>query len=360
MIKVAFAKVMEARRGYFNARFAQAQVTRPDLEGDAFLDVLRAYVAPIVEAVASVQESAAPATCQHLYEIALDLFAQGLLVPHTHPRAANVTGRVVQTLDEVWRELLPALAPFLAEEPQRVAAAVLNAAYNLAQTPDARPQEWIVILYVLAPHCKDVDTLLRAGQVAAWRSGMAQYRLSALPVLKTLDAPVARLIFGLGMDAVEPNSEQLHHALMANPWYVPWGDERPRTNDERGTVDHGQQANTGGIEIVRRVGMFRGFGGTFIKPPQVVWTEAGFVASDGEGDYLITADAFGGTLHRTVDAKKARTNTPFRLGESGEVSVNGMTRTFPELANATSSAGNQTTLAVTTGLSHAVYFVATG
>src|SRR4051812_29373055 len=121
MTETAFRRVLEARRGYFNARFAQVQVTHPDLDGDAFLKVLRQEVAPVMEAVSFVKAESALIVGQTLYDLALDLFADGLL------------GRE-GVLAQVWRELLPSLASLLVQAPQRVAASVLNGAYNISQT----------------------------------------------------------------------------------------------------------------------------------------------------------------------------------------------------------------------------------
>ncbi len=323
----SFHRVLAARRGYFNARFAEKQITQPNLDGDAFLNVLRECVAPVVEAVAQRQEDAALVVGQNLYDVALDLFADGLLTPEG-------------VITQVWRELLPFTATFLIQQPQRVAASLVNAAHNISQTPGARPNEWLETMRAVAPLCADAEHFLQAGQVAAWRAGMAHYRIGALLILKTPDEKIARVIFGL--DAVNVNA--LHYALMANPWYVPTKDERPRTNDE--------------LKIVKRVGSFRGFGGTFLAPPRVMWTKEGFVARDGDENYLLFADAFGATLHRFEKTREEKISSPFKLIRDGTISANGVSAKFSELENATSYAANQHTLAVTTDLTHAICLVA--
>src|SRR5947207_4278408 len=81
MIESGFKSILEAWRAYFNARFAEKQITRPELDGNAFLDVLRRDVAPVVEAITQSRPDAALVAGQHLYDLALDLFAQGLLGP---------------------------------------------------------------------------------------------------------------------------------------------------------------------------------------------------------------------------------------------------------------------------------------
>lgn len=332
MTETSLARILKGRRGDFNARFAEKQITHPDLDGDAFLELLRQEVAPVMEAVGQVKAESALVVGQVLYDVVLDLFADGLLARDG-------------VLAQVWRELLPSLASLLVQEPQRVAASVLNGAYNISQTSGARPAQWIAVMRGVAPLCADAETFLRAGQMAAWRTGMAQYRLDALQILKGLDGNIARVIFGLDADASEPDTSALHYALMANPWYVP--------------VDSGQPtADKKELRVVKRVGAFRGFGGTFVGTPRVSWTRAGFVASDGSENYLLMADAFGATLHRIEKVNAESTAMPFKLGKDGTVRFGEVTGKFPELANATSSTANQTTLAVTTELSYGVYLIA--
>lgn len=303
-------------------------MTRPDLDGDAFLNVLREYVAPVVEAVAQTKEDAALVVGQHLYDTALDLFADGLFVKDS-------------IVAHTWRELLPHTARFLVQQPQRVVAAVINAAYNLSQTLGARPNEWMEKMRALAPLCADAENFLQAGQVAAWRAGMAHYRSGALQILKTLDEKIAGAIFGL--DAVDVNA--LHYALMANPWYEPTTDNRRQNTEKQ-------------LKMVKRVGSFRGFGGTFLQPPRVMWTKEGFVARDENESYLVFADAFGATLHRVEKTREDKISLPFQLNRDGKVILEKTFVVIPELANSTSYAANQNTLAVTTELTHAIYFVA--
>ncbi len=324
----SFSRVLEARRAYFNARFAEKQITRPDLDGDAFLHVLREYVAPVVEAVAQRQEDAALVVGQHLYDVALDLFADGLFLSES-------------IIARAWRELFPHTAPFLIQQPQRVAASVVNAAYNISQTLGARPEQWLETMRALAPFCANAEIFLQAGQVAAWRAGMAHYRIGALQILKTLDEKIVRVIFGL--DVVDVNA--LHYALMANPWYVPATDNRTQNTEKR-------------LKVVKRVGSFRGFGGTFLAPPRVMWTKEGFVASDENENYLVFADAFGATLHRVETTREEKISSPFQLNRDGKVMLEKISVVMPELANATSFAANQNTLAVTSELTHAIVFVA--
>jgi hypothetical protein len=115
------------------------------------------------------------------------------------------------------------------------------------------------------------------------------------------------------------------------------------------------------LSLVGRVGAFRGFGGTFIRPPQVTCPGGQFVASDGETHWLLHADLFGATLHRlpALPTDPPTMAAPlFKVGLGGKVSRGPHSAVFPDLHVSHSSAANRHTLAVTTPLAHAVYLIA--
>jgi len=115
------------------------------------------------------------------------------------------------------------------------------------------------------------------------------------------------------------------------------------------------------MHLVARVGAFRGFGGLFLSPPSVTCPAGQFLVTDGVGQWLLTADRFGATLHRatTPPTGPAARQPPFyKLDTRGKVTRGKHSATFPELAGSQSSAADATTLAVTTPLSHAVFLVA--
>jgi hypothetical protein len=169
---------------------------------------------------------------------------------------------------------------------------------------------------------------------------MAHFRLGALAILKTLDGQIIRAIFGMA-DEQKIDTNTLLYALMSNPWYDP---AQPNTEKQ--------------IKIVRRVGAFRGFGGTFLEPPRIAWTNIGFVAGDNADHWLLMADAFGATLHATEKADSVSISSPFKLERGGRIKNGEASATFPELADVTSYAASQNTLAVTTDLTHAIYLIA--
>ena len=95
-----FAKILAARRGRFNAQFAEARRYRPALEANDFSIHLTQVLAPIVEAVAERRPQQAGAAAEALYDLSLDLVSREFLGPKSRYPAV-VAG---------WRELLAAAA----------------------------------------------------------------------------------------------------------------------------------------------------------------------------------------------------------------------------------------------------------
>jgi hypothetical protein len=238
---------------------------------------------------------------------------------------------------------LPKLARFIAADPQMVVGAVTNALYNIAATPGARPGEWMRDMIGLAELSDDVNTLLNAGQVCSWRAGLAHYRADALSIAETLPSPIARLALGLPADDTQILSSVIQR-LQSSPWQSP-------------VINSAIQPTQ--LKIQKRVGAFRGFGGLFIVPPIVEPAGEHFLVTDGESTWLLTADLFGATFHRSPQVTtSSKPETPFKLNRNGEVNANKVKQTFPELAQSTSHAANAHTLAVTVPYSHAVYLIA--
>jgi len=334
MLSGPFAQILEGNRARFNARFAEARRFQPRLDPAAFGGHLRSVVAPLVEAVAREHPDKTADVADVLYDLSLDLLRQEFLGPNSR----------YPFIVEGWRFLLPRLSRFIAEAPREFAGSVTNALYNLSTTPGARPGEWAASLLQLAEVCPDAPTLLQDGQVAAWRAGMAHYRLSSLDLCRDLPPPVAFTALGLPPQTDHTLLDQLVESLKANPWLRP---------------DSNLQSPASNLQIVSRVGAFRGFGGLFLEPPLVWPADDDFVVRDGEGTWLLMADLFGATFHRAdIKAPSLKTSSPFTINKAGSVSFGKTSHAFPELANANSSAGNNTTLAVTTPLSHAVYLIA--
>jgi hypothetical protein len=145
-----------------------------------------------------------------------------------------------------------------------------------------------------------------------------------------------------------PPINALLDRLRADPWWRPTSDSRS-----------GPLTREADLQIVSRIGAFRGFGGLFMSPPVVSLEDGHFVLEESGNYWLLTADVFGATLHRwSKPPRAARSVQAFQIDPNGVVTNGKLSRTFPELAGAASAAASPTTLAVTTSLSHAVFLVA--
>ncbi|HRA01422.1 MAG TPA: hypothetical protein PLJ62_14550 [Thermoflexales bacterium] len=341
-----FAQILRAGRDQFNAQFAAAKHQYPLLDGAAFGAHLEQNVAPLVDAVAAVQPGRASDVAQTAYALSLELVGQQFIG----------AGARYPLIERGWREAFPALAAHIAARPQAMLAALTNALYNLSQTPDTRGGQWIAEIKNIAPACADADQLLQTGQVLAWRMGMAHYRDGALAVCQTLPPALALAALGISGAADEATRDLTVNLLRGNPWLRVDGLSVRQISQLK---DKPQK-----LGVTSRVGVFRGFGGVFMSPPLVASDGAHLFARSENECWLITADAYGATLHRSdpsefETAQKAGVNAPkpFTLVK-GAASRDGLQASFPELAQVTSIAQTAHTLAVTTPATHAITLIA--
>jgi hypothetical protein len=326
VISPAFARALEGGRDRFNARFAQALRAYSRIDGAAFLDLLRCRVDPVLR---KVEDSRVPALTEVLYDATLELLGKGLIGPAArHPE-----------YERRWGELLAGTVRLVESSSVELVGMLSNALYNLLTTPCCRPAEWCRVMVELSVDCAR-DTLLKLGQLAAWRFGMAHYRTAALGLARTLPPrPVTRILLGPSGDV-----KDLHGVvdrLEPDPWHHPL---------EPNTIR--------GPRLVAEVGGFRGNGGAFIRPPVVSACDGHLFADDGESTWLVTADAFGAVLHRTHPPQAAdKPNGRWKLDKAGTVTGQRGKAKLPLLANASSSAGTERTLAVALPHSHRVFLV---
>ncbi len=325
LVRPPLAGVLRSARAEFNARFVEMKRRHPDLDAEAFSAVLRTMVDPVAEAVDAVNPERVPATVWAAYDAALVVVAEKLAGP----------GGRYPVIAEAWQDLLPAVAPLVAEAPGRVIGAVTNALTQLASTPGVRAVEWTERLLTIAPELKTVDDLLHAGQVAAWRCGLAHYREGALAAADTLPPAVALRLLDAPANAVWPD---VRARLARERWWNPTHETKSES-----------------LRVVRTAGAFRGFGGLFIEPPIVAAIGEQIFVRSGEGCLLLTADAFGATFHRAEPsefAAAAREKSPPPL------ELPRVLRDLPALGTLTSSAETADTVAITGTLTHSITLLA--
>lgn len=340
MISETLATILRSSRADFNARFVEARRRFPGLSGEAFSVVVRELVDPAVAAVAGIDTDGVGETASVAYDCALELAGQNLAGP----------GARSQAIAEGWRLLLPAAARHLAEAPRSVLPAISNALHHLATTPGARPDRWLHDMTRLASQCRDAAELLKLGQAAAWRAGMAHYRQPALALLATLPEELALELLEAPLPRREGGISDICTRLAQNRWYNP-----AKGEDELGS----------GVERLRpvaRIGAFRGFGGLFPEPPRVAVSGTTILVRSGGECWQLTADCFGATFHRcdpALFAAAGQAALPAGLEIAGStVRRAGFSLNLGQLGSVSSAAATADTLALTSPLTHAVMLVA--
>ena len=337
-ISDAFGSVLRSGRVEFNAQFAEARRLYPALDGADFLQFLRTEVDRLVRAVEKVKPGSVVEVVMAAYETGLELAGQKLI-------GSGARNPIIQ---RGWPEVLEPCALLVANAPARALGAVSNALHNLAATPGARPEQWISEMKKLGPQCGDVDTLLRLGQVEAWRAGLAHFRGGAIAAADNLPASLALSAVGASANG---DWLQIRKRLLADPWYDP------------GAPIASGNGETNRVRVMAQAGAFRGFGGVFVEPPRVASDGEYFLVRSGDETWLLTADVFGATFHRSTPAefdsasKKAKLPAGLRVAGS-KLTWKDQPFEIAGLGRFTSSAANETTLALTSELTHSVILLA--
>lgn len=328
----ALSKALQRRRAYYNALFAEASQRNAELNGADVLEHLKRRVAPIFEALPALSDDAADRALEVLYRASLDLLSRRL-----------VGERAPGSLNVVWQQLLPRVAPLIAIAPRRVVAALCNAAFNLDQATSARPSEWLGRMLAASEHCQDIETLSAVGQVAAWRSGLPQYRTVALEHCKVFSPAVLDATLG-------PVAAGAHAGFTAALL--------TRLQLSRFAFTPGVTTT---LSVVAKLGGFTGYGGQFSTPPHLVRSQGALFAHDAETTWEVHADAFGTCLRRVQfngSLSPDASSTAFQLTPNGNVQWFGLRADFPEIAEATTWACDDELLAVVPPRSHYVYLLA--
>jgi hypothetical protein len=171
---------------------------------------------------------------------------------------------------------------------------------------------------------------------------LAHFRKGALEVGGALPDRLALAVLG----AKPPSSwGRIREKLQSNPWFDP-----------------AAEIDGTSLRVTTQAGAFKGFGGLFSKPPVVQAASDHFVVKSGDEFWLLTADAFGSTFHRSTadEFRNAKENTtPANLKIKGaRVSYKGESFEFTELGDFTSYSANASTLAITSRFTHSVILAA--
>lgn len=327
-----FAEILKNRRDDFNTRFEAARRANPALLPETILASIAEVARPIAEAVVAVRPDRAAIVASSIYDLLLRLAASGLLGPGA--RYPDLTTGLVQV-----SQAAPTLT---AQHPDRMLRAGVNAICTLSSYAGVRVQDWIAAMARIAPSCSDVEDFLQAGQIIAWRSGMAHFRSGALRLCRTMNPALVLRCLGIPADDPARLPARLSQ-LEANPWHD--------------LHDTSPDVSAKTLKVMRRVGGFRGLGGPFLQPPRVFAAPEGFLACDEEKRWLITADCFGATVH---PVHGQRPPSAASMDKTVEAALRGHAELSRLLPDRTSAVADGPTWAITTRSSHYVYLVAHG
>lgn len=328
MISKNLGELLKARRGDFNRRYQVARHIYPDLDGVAFLNFLEKRIDPLMQAVDGRGQPSA--VFDTAYDLALELHGKKFLGANSHNR----------WIDEGWARLFPAISALIAVAPVQILGSLTNALHVLAATPGSRPAEWIDSMVALGARCPDPATLLKLGQVLAWRSGLAHFREGALQLADTL--PPELVLKALGVAESRPWPE-IRDRLLSDPWFNP-----------------ATPTDSPAFRVVGQAGTFRGLGGLFMEPPLVRANSSHFIVKSAEACWILTADVFGATFHRGTAEEFASGSTtgPDLEAKGSQVRWKENWYEIP-FGNGISSCGaTATTVALTSEMSHSVLLLA--
>jgi hypothetical protein len=268
--------VLRERRRRLNGLFLQARVTYPGLSEEAFLAHLRETVVPIAEKAYEADSSCIIVVLETLYEISLRLVAQGLMGPEaSHP-----------VIGEAWKALLCAHARHLCRDPMPVATGISNALIHLAGIDPSKATKWQETMLQLGTFAGTPLEWLKAGQVAAWRCGLAQYRDSAIKVAATLDPGLGARAIGLFEPVGHDAYKTLLDRMSRQPWVTP---EEWLAGGPAGAE----------LKLFAWTGGFIGYGGNFSTPPVPFVRDGRILLRDDSVAWCLEADCFGVALVRS-------------------------------------------------------------
>jgi hypothetical protein len=334
MISETLAAVLQSGRTEFNSRYEAARQRYPGLDSVAFSKFIVETIDPLTQGAARITRDRVSEVVTVAYDIGLELVGQKLI-------GKEARGK---TIDAALRRMYPFLMPLIVMAPERILPAIYNALHNLTSTAGARPEQWAEILGRTGVQCEDPGQLLKLGQVLGWRAGLAHYRSSALAIAAAL--PPKLLVAALGA-GTNDNWSEIAGRLETDPWFDP--------------VKSGATTNRSRVEVVAKVGGFRGFGGLFSEPPQVASSREHLWVKSGDDCWLLCADVFGSTFHRaTMEEFESALKNPFSpeglVIDRKKIGWNNRSLNLP--AEIAGSAATLTTLAVTNPGTFAISLIA--
>ncbi|MFC1743618.1 hypothetical protein ACFL35_06455 [Candidatus Riflebacteria bacterium] len=338
LISGPLKEVLKKERSYFNAKFAQTRLCFPALKAEVFKNYLHQMIYPLMQKVAKEDLSMVREVFRSLFDLCLPFMGKGFLGQQSR----------YPLLNQGFTELLGEFPEFLCSHPDAFPRSIFNALFNLSLAKSSRPETWLKRIKKMKAGTGDLQELLNAGKVAAWCSGLPQYRESAITLLTKLPPALGQIALGMQGNITDKEFDAVVKKITADPWYEPVKSANRKSWSEKK------------IRLLSVVDGFRGFGGSFIQPPEVSYAAGKFSVTDGEKNFILHADCFASLLVPSnspgIFPVNKSLNT-FKLQKNGCITYKSVVRTFQHFSNALSHACNEHTLAITMKNSHSIYLI---
>lgn len=309
--------VLRRERDRFNQTFQMARTRFPRLDGEATLALYAELAAALLAGAARRNIADAAPALLALFETTLTLVGREL---------AGAGGRLPEYAPGLL-ECLTAAPRALFEAPREMIPGLANALYHLLSRSARAGAEWSRAYVELADLSLDRETLQAAGALAAWRAGLAHFRAAALARIDQL--PPSALFAALRAteaqrSRIAPRPGEFVNRLVANPWT---------------TLENWLEPEREEL-VARSGGGFRGFGGVFASPPEILVGADGLLATDADSSYRIFVDAYGWSIRPIGEteaigaylAQPAPAHAPIPVKSNGEFYLEDRRYVFAELA----------------------------
>lgn len=326
-------------RDTFNSTFQFYRYNSPNLKGEDVFSYIVKLIDPFFVKNAGIAKERAAEVLNIFYRKLLELLSKEIF---------SNSAKYPQ-FEFLFSVLLNKYNEFALNRTEEFLASVSNALIKLGGEKEELLISWSGEILNIQTEFTSLDELLNYGIVAAWKCGMTEYRQHALYILTDLRLELLKTIFKLPK-LEESNRVSFIENLTKDPWITP------------------EDALAGNFIknkfTLKKYSTFSGFGGHFSSPPEVEWNGRYTIASDNDNYYIVCSDIFGIKLKRIsgntylelVEKKAPPSNKEVIVdGKTGTIQYKDYNLQFDELKNVSSYIYNDSTLCVTSPLSHSLF-----
>ncbi len=336
-------QLLKENREKLNSLFSFYKFSFPAIEKEVVFFYISFVIEPVFDKNPKRDKEQLSSLLISLYEKILELIGKNYL--GNSGRYPFFENKFIQCIEEA--------GDWVFENPDLYLSSLSNAIINIGSIDIIKLNTWLSKFQKISKKAKNIHELFEAGKVAAWISGMAQYRQKAIEICKsmnialletTLDIPNLRNI----------NIENFFSRLEIDPWL----------SLENAMKENSPKRNF----IISRVGNFSGFGGQFLNPPKVELLDQEFILYDKKNFYALFIDFFGSHLQRISkdtylklsSIRKKNIKSDFIVTKEGKIQNGKEEIQYLPLANYSSIAGNEHTCCITSPYSHSFFVVGMG